>query len=205
MSVIAAMLLKTGIALLPTLQALALGRFIDEVTDSFTVGIVTAQLMESLAVFCGLLIFTYLLDSLYSLALVKLKIRVGVAYDFHLLKEHSALTVAALALLFPLRDGRLSAGTYIGIVTLITTFSKRIEWNIAYVIEDFISGRLYILDYNRFMELEKCRIEEGEDEQEKAELLALCERLGIGDLPGELQDSAYYRLLWERQVSGYEV
>ena len=96
LSVIAAMLLKTGIALLPTLQALALGRFIDEVTDSFTVGIVTAQLMESLAVLCSLLIFTYLLDSLYSLALVKLKIRVGVAYDLHLLKKHSALAVAAL-------------------------------------------------------------------------------------------------------------
>ena len=80
------------------------------------------------------------------------------------------LGITALALLFPLRDGRLSPETYIGIMTLITTFSKMMEWNIAYVIEDFISGRLYILDYNCFMELEGCRIEEENDEQEKAEL-----------------------------------
>lgn len=324
LSVSAAMVLKAGIALLPTLQALALGRFIDEIGDSFAAGMVTAELVGSLAVLCGLLTFTYLLDSLYSLALVKLKIRVGAAYDLHLLKKHSSLTVAslenseicqlieqvteastdkmytgfqnlmdmaeyavrivgivaaiciysipsgvlaafmllallpiakkcgeedyeayrnsseqfrraryfrdvlrgrdyadekavfqytawmndrwekkfetgrqfsekasrqnyfriklvsiatlvflgivALALLFPLRDGRLSAGAYIGIITLITTFAKMMEWNIAYVIEDFISGRLYILDYNRFMELEECRIEEGEDEPQVAKL-----------------------------------
>ena len=318
------MLLKTGIALLPTLQALALGRFIDEMADSFAAGMVTAQLTRSLVLLCALIAFTYLLGSLYSYALIKLKIRVGTAYDLHLLEKHSHLTVAslensrtcqlieqvtedatdkmykgfqnlldmaeyavrilgivvavctysipvgifsafmllallpiakkcgeedyeayrnsseqfrrvryfrdvlrgrdyadekatfgytnwmndlweqkyekgrqfsrkasrqnyfriklvsiatlvfwgiiALTLLFPLQAGSLSAGTYIAIVTLITTFSKMMEWNIAYVIEEFISGRLYILDYNRFIELEECRIEEEENGQTNVEL-----------------------------------
>lgn len=319
LSVGAAMLLKTGIALLPTLQALALGGFIDEMADSFAAGMMTTPLIGNLALLCILIAFTYLLDSLYSYVFVKLKIRVGTAYELHLLEKHSRLTIASLensktcqlieqvteegadkmykgfqnlmdmaeyairilgivaavcahsipigifaafmllallpiakkcgeedyeayqkaseqfrraryfrdvlrgrdyagekavfqyshwmndlweqkfdkgrkfsekasgqnyfriklvsiatlvflgivavTLLFPLRDGRLSAGTYIGIVTLITTFSKMMEWNIAYVVEDFISGRLYILDYFRFMELEECRIEEGENGQ----------------------------------------
>lgn len=324
LSVCAAMFLKVGIALLPTLQALALGRFIDEMADSFAQGMVTAALAGSLAALCVLITLVYLLESLYSLVLVKLKIRIGTAYDLHLLEKHSRLTIAslensktcqlieqvtedstdkmykgflnlmdmaeyvvrilgivaavcaysipfgvfaalmllalfpiakkcgeedyeayrnsseqfrraryfrdvlrgrdyaderatfqytgwmnqlweqkfekgrrysekasgqnyfriklvsiaalvflgivALVLLFPLRDGRLSAGTYIGIVTLITTFAKMMEWNIAYVIEDFISGRLYILDYDRFMNLEECLIEEGEDGEKNVEL-----------------------------------
>lgn len=322
--VCAAMLLKVGIALLPTLQALALGRFIDEMADSFAQGTVTAALAGSLAALCVLITLVYLLDSLYSLVQVKLKIRIGTAYDLHLLEKHSRLTIAslennktcqlieqvtedstdkmykgflnlmdmaeyavrilgivaavcaysipfgvfaafmllalfpiakkcgeedyeayrnsseqfrraryfrdvlrgrdyageratfqytgwmnrlweqkfekgrqysekasgqnyfriklvsiaalvflgivALVLLFPLRDGRLSAGTYIGIVTLITTFAKMMEWNIAYVIEDFISGRLYILDYDHFMNLEECLIEEGEGGDTSVEL-----------------------------------
>jgi ATP-binding cassette, subfamily B, bacterial len=66
----------------------------------------------------------------------------------------SSCLIAGL-LLFPLKGGEMTAGVYISLVSASISLISLISWNIAYLIEDCISYKLYMDDFGKFMELKE--------------------------------------------------
>jgi len=66
----------------------------------------------------------------------------------------SSCLIAGL-LLFPLKSGEMTAGVYISLVSASISLISLISWNIAYLIEDCISYKLYMDDFGEFMELKE--------------------------------------------------
>jgi ATP-binding cassette subfamily B protein len=66
----------------------------------------------------------------------------------------SSCLIAGL-LLLPLKSGAMTAGGYISLVSASISLISLISWNIAYLIEDCISYKLYMDDFGEFMELKE--------------------------------------------------
>jgi ATP-binding cassette, subfamily B, bacterial len=58
-------------------------------------------------------------------------------------------------LLLPLKSGEMTAGLYISLVSASISLISLISWNIAYLIEDCISYKLYMDDFGKFMKLKE--------------------------------------------------
>jgi len=66
----------------------------------------------------------------------------------------SSCLIAGL-LLLPLKSAEMTAGVYISLVSASISLISLISWNIAYLIEDCISYKLYMDDFGKFMELKE--------------------------------------------------
>lgn len=85
--------------------------------------------------------------------------------NFIHIKSASMLTVimavsAAALLLFPLRQGAMTVGGYVSIVTAIINLTKLMSWNFAYIMEDFTACKEYITDLLIFWKLPESETEQ---------------------------------------------
>ncbi|MDY3285312.1 MAG: ABC transporter ATP-binding protein [Eubacteriales bacterium] len=65
-----------------------------------------------------------------------------------------AISVAvALVLLFPLRSGLLSAGTFIGLVTAVFGLVQRMSWDLPWALSEIAKNRAYLDDLTAFSAL----------------------------------------------------
>ncbi len=85
--------------------------------------------------------------------------------------------IIALLLLVLLRDGDMSAGVYISVLTTVINFTQLMTWNVSYVVEELVTGREYMADYVKFIELE-----EDSDQQDPEENVRKTEDSVAGDI-----------------------
>lgn len=66
----------------------------------------------------------------------------------------------SVILLFVLDSGAMSIGVYISLITASSNLAQMISWYVALIIEDFVTNRLYISDYFKFVCLPEVELDE---------------------------------------------